>query len=180
MARTDAEIMGGIPVGYDQFSLSSERGFGWQDLYAPINQEPMGRNYRPDQFESSVGPRTEYEYPKWNPDDPITGIEFEKQPKYYKDRLGHIFEDNKLAVENYYQDQQMKGLLGAERITPVPILQPKDNITCPHSQITVNVSRYKGNKLIIMLILIMFIALIVVSYLQSFWIEKIENSSKSS
>jgi hypothetical protein len=64
--------------------------------YAPINQEPMGRSYRPDQFGLSGSGQTYYKYPEWNPDGPVSGIKFERNT---------IAGSNSLAVEDYFQTE---------------------------------------------------------------------------
>ena len=95
MALSDAEIMGGVGYGYDQFS------------YDPIRQEPTGYSYNRNNDYENI-----YEY---NDSGSISrhasihnGISQESPMDRIKTDNNRISIDNSGEVENYFQEQQLK------------------------------------------------------------------------
>jgi len=130
------------------------------DPYAPVNQSPMGRSYRPDQFGYSKPAINNYDYPAWDPEDPISGIKFERDG---------IAGSNSLAVENYFQTETAR--FGSN--DPINKSMPLDGRQNAYDLITLgkikehftdmtNLASNNSNILIIL----MFIVFIVVAYLQ--------------
>ena len=98
---SDNEVMGGIGIGDDQFDGSymsegltdhSIYNYGKPlDPYSPIQNEPMGRDFNPNNFNSS-NPRVRSNY-KYNPlstydldTDEIYSNHMRGNPSFYKDR----------------------------------------------------------------------------------------------
>jgi hypothetical protein len=128
--------------------------------YQPINQSPMGRSYRPDQFSYSKPAINNYEYPEWNPDDPFSGIKFEHD---------NIAGSNSLAIEDYFQTETSK--FGESK--SINKTMPQDGRQNAYDLITLgkikehfaDIATTAGNNSNILIIL-MFIVFIVVAYLQ--------------
>ncbi len=137
----------------------------YTDPYLPVNQEPMGRSYRPDQFGSTKPAINNYEYPAWNPEDPVSGIKFERDA---------IAGSNSLAVENYFQTETAR--FGANE--SINKLMPPDGRQNAYDLISIkehfgdiaNVASNNSNILIIL----MFIVFIVIAYLQHRQIVKLQ------
>ena len=149
----------------------------FQDPWIPPNQEPMGRSYRPDRFGSSPGTNsgTYYQYPPWNPNDPISGIAYEPDS---------IAGSNSLAVENYFQTETARfgNNESVNRVMPPDgranaydlwslggIKAVKEHLTDGLAEAT-QIASNNYNILIIML----FIVFIVVAYLQHRQIQKLQ------
>ena len=99
----DNEIMGGIGIGYDEFSIP------YMSYTPHIMQEPMGRNYRDDQFMDSYQAARVSKSPYYNDrmsnviNHPVKGIKFtKKNPVFCRDpkSLDDIYFSNKLLFDN--------------------------------------------------------------------------------
>jgi hypothetical protein len=204
MSISDYEIMGGIGYGGDGVSMNlsdikslilSEQPVPtkesyWKptpfaagaelgrpryiDPYEPIEQEPMGRSYRPDSVGYSGKKTNPYEYPAWNPDAPITGIAYERDS---------IAGSNSLAVEDYFQTETARfgdsrsinesmpkdGRLNAYDLFSASISGIKEKMTDTIND-SLNAAQVNYNILIVLL----FIVFIVVAYLQHRQIVKLQ------
>lgn len=75
MSLSENEIMGGISYGNDAQAPEIDLR-AMLSAYNPIQQEPMGRSYRPE-----IG-RSYYEYPAWDASNPVSGIAWEPRTPY--------------------------------------------------------------------------------------------------
>lgn len=211
MATSDYEIIGGIGYGDDHSSNfdfkalllkegATENGDypikPWtpqpfaangtvmtREPYHPIEQEPMGYNYRPDSVQYSEKSKNYYQYPKWNPNNPITGIEYEKN---------RITNGNALAVENAFQTETARygGRLDINRTAGIDqaynsydgrtslIMDIKNTITNAiggaKEKMTDLADVDIGNTNII-LIFMLFIVFVLIAYLQNNQINRLQN-----
>ena len=139
--------------------------------YLPIKQEPMGRNYTPDQFGSSqpLGLATQnwYNYPDWNSNnsqDSITNA-------------------NSLAVEDYFQRDTTRygDQVSINNFTPMSTrLNAYDALSTSLGGIKEKMSDSIQDAIVIansnynILIILLFIVFIIVSYLQHRQILKLQ------
>lgn len=144
--------------------------------YIPINQEPMGRSYRPDQFGYTGTKRSSYEYPEWNSEDPISGIKFERNT---------IAGSNSLAVEDYFQTETasfgdnvsvnksmpLDGRSNAYDLSSFKALKE-------HFATNLNEAAQLASNNYNILIIMLFVVFIVIAYLQHRQIQKLQKIIK--
>jgi len=99
MSITDAEIMGGVGFGYDD--------------YEPIRQEPMGYNYRPESWKGSDNRPSSYSYDDYDTKSRHAsihnGIQWESPMKSpMNNTIGDTFLANKRAFETYFRSSDEK------------------------------------------------------------------------
>lgn len=93
MSITDAEIMGGVGFGYDD--------------YEPIRQEPMGYNYRPESWRGSDNRPSSYSYDDYDTKSRHASIHNAWESPT-SSTIGDTFLANKRAFETYFQSSTEK------------------------------------------------------------------------
>ena len=209
MSITDYEIMGGVGYGSDPLAgmdlraAIAEQAFPnvlnktfyerrnevpfkadgkstMLEQYQPIQQEPMGRNYRPDQFKSSEYSYDYYKYPAFNENDTIYGIDFDRS----------YARSNALAVESAFQTENARygGQIDINRFADKK--NNSDDITSrarAPATIGSSIENFVGstvdfckdnNNITIVLIVMMFLIFVIVSYLQSCHITQLQKMLK--
>lgn len=226
MSLTDYEIMGGIGYGSDPlagmdlraamieqafpplvkprhvvpFNVGLDGLSTYRERYQPIEQEPMGRSYRPDQFSSSELNYNYYKYPAWNKDDPVYGIKYE---------YDSIKNSNALAVENAFQtetaryggnenvnriaghDQRMNSYSRYDASNLANATPKSDEVAAllsPPNYRAGLVERFQSgldsgveycqNNTTILLIILMFLVFVIVAYLQNNHIKRLQKMLK--
>lgn len=109
---SDNEIMGGIGFGNDEFDGSRLDDMNDFNPYSPIQNEPMGRNYAPNNFNSSnPAVRNNYKYNGLSTYDVDTDAIYSNHmygnPSFYRDRdalYGNATPDPKRNSFNVEQD----------------------------------------------------------------------------